>query len=91
MSDIEKLRAEIDCINKEIVALLAKRMEVADEIAKYKKLHGLPVRIPEREKQVIESVKELARKNGLDEKAAEEVFWKIIEHTRNSEKALLER
>lgn len=85
MKTIEQLRAEIDMINNEIVGLLAKRMEVAGEIAEYKKRRGLPTYVPERESQVIENVKELARKSGLDEKMIEDVFMKIMEYTRNSE------
>ncbi len=91
MKTIEELREEIDGINKGIVELLARRMEVAGEIAEYKKLHNLPIHVPEREKAVIENVKELARKTGLDEKMIEDVFWKIIEHTRNGEKAQMEK
>lgn len=86
MKDIGELRKEIDSINKEVVELLAKRMRVSEEIAEYKRQHNLPVYVPEREKVVIETAKELAKKSGLDEKMVEDVFWKIIEHTRNSEK-----
>ncbi len=91
MKTIEQLRAEIDKLNREIVELLAKRMEVAGEIAEYKKRRGLPAHVPEREKAVIENVKSMAKENGLDEKMAEDVFLKIIEHTRNSEKKLMEK
>ncbi len=86
MNNINILRKQIDEINKGIVELLAERLEVAGEIAEYKRLHELPVHIPEREKQVIENIKSLAKENGLDEKMIEDVFIKIIEHTRNSEK-----
>ncbi|MBU3957771.1 MAG: chorismate mutase [Nanoarchaeota archaeon] len=86
MKTIEQLRAEIDKLNKEIVELLAKRMEVAGGIAEYKRQRGLPVHAPEREKRVIENVKNIAKEKGLDEKIAEDIFLKIIEHTRNSEK-----
>lgn len=85
MKTIEELRAEIDKLNREIVELLAKRMEVAGEIVEYKKQRGLPAYAPERENAVIENVKMLAKENRLDEKMAEDVFWKIIEHTRKSE------
>ncbi|MFZ3076968.1 MAG: chorismate mutase [Candidatus Aenigmatarchaeota archaeon] len=91
MKTIEELRVEIDKLNTEIVELLSKRMEVAGEIAEYKKRRGLPVRAPEREKAVIESVKILAKEKGLDEKMAEDVFWKIIEHTRKSEEKRMEK
>ncbi len=91
MKTIEQLRAEIDKLNREIVELLAKRMEVAGEIAEYKKQRDLPVRVPEREKAVIENVKRLAKENGLDEKMIEDVFLKIIEHTKNSENKRMEK
>lgn len=91
MKTMEQLRAEIDEINREIVGLLAKRMEVAGEIAEYKKRLGLPVHVPEREKTVIENVKMLAKEKRLDEKMIEDLFWKIIKHTRNSEKRQLEK
>ncbi len=91
MKTIEDLRAEIDRINRGIVELLAKRMEVAGKIAEYKKARGLPVHVPEREKAVIENAKRLAKENGLDEKMIEDVFLKIIEHTRNSENKQMEK
>jgi len=86
MKTLEELRKDIDKINAQLVELLAQRMRIAEQIAKYKKAQGLPVYAPEREKQVIENVKALARENGLDEKSAEEIFRKIIECTRNMEK-----
>jgi len=91
MKTIEELRSQIDKLNREIVELLAKRMEVAGEIAEYKRQRGLPVHVPEREKQVIENVKNLAKEKGLDEKMIEDVFMKIIEHTRNSENKQIEK
>lgn len=91
MKTIEELREEIDKLNKGIIELLAKRMEVAGEIAECKKQRGLPVRVPEREKAVIESVKMLAKEKGLDGKMIEDVFLKIIEHTRKSEEKRMKK
>lgn len=91
MNDINVLRKQIDEINRQIVELLAKRTAIAGEIAEYKKQRGLPVRVPEREKAVIENVKRLAKEKGLDEKMAEDVFLKIMEHTRKSEEKRMEK
>ncbi len=85
MKTLEELRAEIDRINAQLVELLAKRFAAAEQIAQYKKANNMPVHAPQREKQVIENVKALAKKSGLDEKAAEEIFKKIIEQTKNME------
>lgn len=86
MKTLEELRTEIDKINAQLVELLAQRMHIAEEIAKYKKANNLSVHAPERERQVIENVKILAKKNGLNEKFIEDLFRKIIEQTKNMEK-----
>lgn len=83
---LKELRKEIDEINKNIIKLIVKRMKLAEEIVEYKKANALPIYIPEREKEVIENVRKIAKENNLDENMIEEVFWKIIEHTREMQK-----
>jgi chorismate mutase len=83
---LEKLRKEIDRINEKILKLLAKRTKIAIKIAEYKKVHDLSIYSPKREKEIIERVKALARRENLDEKMAEEVFKKIMEQTRRLER-----
>ena len=51
--DIKELRKNIDIIDKEMANLFEKRMEVAQEIALYKKEHGLPITDKNRENEVI--------------------------------------
>ena len=58
--ELEKVRDNIDRINAEIVALLVERMNNVDQVAEYKAAHGLPVSVPEREKNIIEKVAALA-------------------------------
>lgn len=53
-------RAKIDEIDAKMVQLFAERMDVAGEIAAYKKAKGLPVLDPKRECEKIESVREQA-------------------------------
>ena len=54
--NLEEIRLIIDQLDKEITALLVKRMEVTKDVAAYKKANGLPIYHPEREKKVIEKV-----------------------------------
>lgn len=54
MSDLEKLRLEIDEITQEMMILFEKRLEVSKAIANYKKENGLPIYQPDREKVLIE-------------------------------------
>ncbi len=57
---IEASREKIDALDKEIVRLFCERMKVSGDVARYKKEKGLPVYVPEREKQLLGKVKELS-------------------------------
>ena len=52
MSDIEKLRKEIDKIDTNMIVLIRKRFETARKIGKYKRKNGLRIRDLKREKSV---------------------------------------
>ena len=57
--DLKDLRDEIDQIDKEILGLFVKRMEVVKKVAEFKKQNNLPVLQGGREKEVIENIKKL--------------------------------
>ncbi len=83
---LDKLRYEIDQIDKEIVALFEKRMDVAQKVGAYKKEKGLPVLVPEREKKVIENRLSLV-KNPAYKKYTEDLFTSIMELSRRLQSA----
>ena len=56
MSDLLQLRGEIDRIDREIVRLFEQRMEVTDEVGRYKIENGKKVFDREREREKIETV-----------------------------------
>ncbi len=85
MKTLEECREIIDYIDKDIIALLAKRMEVAMEIALLKKNANQPVFQPAREKEVIEKIKAMTRENNLEENTFVTVYERIIEVIRNSQ------
>ncbi len=58
--DIKELRTEIDQINEKIVKLFTERMQLSEEVAKYKIENKLPVRDTERERQLLNKVSDLA-------------------------------
>ena len=58
--NLDELRVEIDKIDKDLVELFAKRMDVAADIAAYKKENGLPVLDATREREKINALMELA-------------------------------
>lgn len=53
MDLLKQYRQQIDEIDTELLALLEKRLLVAQEVGKYKQAHGMEVYVPEREQQVI--------------------------------------
>ncbi len=76
--EIGPLREEIDSLNREIVALLARRVDVALRIGEVKSRHGRPVVDRSREALVYERVRGLAEGFGLDPDDVERVFREII-------------
>ncbi len=49
--ELNELRTQIDSIDDELVKLFGQRMEVAAQIADYKKANGLPIFVPARERE----------------------------------------
>ena len=53
MDNIENLRKDIDKIDKEMVELFERRMEISVKVAKYKKSNGMEVLDSSREEEII--------------------------------------
>ena len=58
--DIEALRQEIDAIDKELVDLFCKRMDVSAGVADYKKANNQPIFVPARERAILQKVAQQA-------------------------------
>ncbi len=58
--DLNKLREEINAIDREMVELFKKRMTIAASVAEYKKEHGLPVLDAARERALLARVSDMA-------------------------------
>ena len=58
--DLNELRNEINRIDDEILELFLRRMDVAEQVADYKREHDLPIYQPQREREILESVSERA-------------------------------
>ena len=68
---LEKQRAEIDAIDREIVALFERRMQVVVEVARIKKENGIAILDASREKEVIAKVQSYLKDTTLKEELAE--------------------
>lgn len=83
--EMNELRAEIDGIDRELVELFRRRMEVSKKIGTYKKERGLPVRDAAREREKLDRV----RKQAGEELApyAEALFGELFRLSRDLQEA----
>lgn len=58
--EINELRDKIDAIDTELVRLFTARMDVAAQVADYKKANNLPIFVPSRERAILQAVAEKA-------------------------------
>ena len=84
------LRAEIDAIDRQLVALLGKRAACALQIGRVKEEAGLPVYQPAREAEVLENVR-AANTGPLDAGAIVRVFERVIDEARRLERLAADR
>ncbi len=75
MKNIEELRSQIDSIDNELVPLFVKRMGVAADIAALKKESGKAVLDPQRERQLLAKVSELA---GEDMESQTRILYNLL-------------
>lgn len=88
--ELDALRSEMDRIDKELVALLSRRGEVAREIGLTKRKDGLKLRDPAREKKVIAKMASQAGALGADKRLAKEAAKLLISDAVAIQKATTE-
>lgn len=90
MNELEQCRKEIDEIDKELVNLFERRMDVAIRVANYKKENDLPIYDEERESKVIKkNVDNLKNKNY--DLLARRFFLSIMELSRSLQESIIKK
>ena len=87
---IEDWRSEIDAVDDELLRLLNTRAQLAVQVGQSKKLEGIALCDPAREREVIERVSR-ANQGPLDEQAIAELFGCIIRESRRVEAQAMEQ
>ena len=85
MKDLVQLRAEIDDIDAQMVALFEKRMDVTRQVGEYKKAHDLPVLDRNREAEVL-AKKEAMLKNPYLKTEVKDFFGSIMAISRRQQR-----
>lgn len=76
---LSELRSELDTVDAELIAAIARRQSLVAEIGRWKHAQGKQLRDFQREREVIAHVRQRAEKAGLDPAIAEQVMKLLIE------------
>ncbi len=79
------LRAEIDALDRELIALLGRRFDLVRRVAQTKRDHALDVVQTERMREVLEITRTLAVKHDLDPDFIEAFYTLMIDHAHDVE------
>ncbi|MEE8143149.1 MAG: bifunctional chorismate mutase/prephenate dehydrogenase, partial [Planctomycetota bacterium] len=82
------LRAMIDRVDHEVLELFSRRNGLVAELAAYKREHGVPIRDPQREQQLIADRRDRAEPLGLSPEVVESIFRLILWASRDRQAAL---
>ena len=76
---LREYRARIDELDEQLICLLAERFEITKTVGELKARTGLPAADPQREKEQIARLHEIARNEGMDPVFGEKVFRLIVD------------
>jgi chorismate mutase-like protein len=77
---IEDWRRKIDAIDTALLHLLNLRTELALEVGKFKNEEGVALRVPEREREILNRLKGM-NPGPLDGEAVEKIYRLILDHS----------
>jgi chorismate mutase len=83
--ELTRLRAEIEQVDRALIELIARRMELGRQVGNAKRAAGLPPLDPAREAAVIRRASEVAREAGAPEEDVRYVFWHLIGMSRRAQ------
>jgi chorismate mutase len=86
MKNISELRKEINKIDKDIIALIAKRYRVVKKIGEQKKKNNLNIEDRGREKWLHDYYESLSIRFKLDPKIVQKIFAIIIKQAKKNQK-----
>lgn len=87
--DLDQLRRELDQVDRALVELIARRLEVVAGVGAAKARTEHPVRDPERERAVLDRLAGLARARGVSEELVRRLFRELIGHAVDQQVAEL--
>ena len=84
MMGIDELRARLDEIDNQMLALLSERAQVVLQVADFKQQHNIPIHIPDRETAIFKRLR-TTNPGPLSGDAIERIYRTVIEEMRKFE------
>ena len=85
MDVLNHLRQEIDALDRELIQLFAKRLELVSQVGEVKHEKGLPIYAPERELAMLQARREEATKAGISPQLIEDVLRRFMRESYSNE------
>ncbi|HHP7237603.1 chorismate mutase [Longibacter sp.] len=85
-STLSDIRSRIDQLDQAIIELLARRQSAVDDIAAVKEEKNDDIRDPDRECELMDRLRDIARDNDLAPGLVEDLYASIIEHSVERQK-----
>ncbi|WP_076542589.1 chorismate mutase [Shewanella sp. UCD-KL21] len=87
--ELSQTREQITSLDKDLLALLAKRRELSLDVARSKEVDVRPIRDTQREKELLERLVQQGREQGLDAHFVISLYQSIIEDSVLNQQAFL--
>ena len=88
METLDELRAKIDDIDDAIIAKLAERFKITNQVGEYKAANDLPAKDTNREAKQYQRITELALQHDLDPEFAKAFLAVVIERVIQNHKGI---
>lgn len=85
---LPELRAQLDDLDRQVLELLARRMEIVSGVARLKRAENREIRDSNREAQLLAARRALAVKLGLDPESIESIYRQILIASRDHQAAM---
>lgn len=85
---LPELRAQLDAVDRQVLELLAERMRIVSEVARFKRAQQVEIRDDTRERQVLEARRAFAIQLGLDPAPIESIYRQILLASRDYQASL---
>ncbi|RZN48327.1 hypothetical protein EF808_03625 [archaeon] len=88
MNELDRLRSEINGLDRDLIDILARRMRCVERIAEVKRNEGTPTHVPGREDAVRRAWADESERRGLDPRPMLSILDTILEMSKQRQEEM---